>query len=287
MKCTPLAFAVLMTVASPVAAQQLTLQIQDGKVTLDAVNVPARQILAEWARIGGTKVVGAEKIVGPPLTLKLVGTPERRALDIVLGSVAGFMAAERQANATPGASAYDRILILATSTAPAQASASRPGQPAGQSANGTQRRVPPRPPNLPQQPVEDDSDEKTEAENQEGHNPANPPVFSFPGAQNGNAPAFVPINQGNAGIFGGAAQPGMTQPGVVQPGMTSPPVITLQPNPNGQPTIFNFVPNGQGYPQPLPTPGFGAGSPTPGMIQQPQPPQQPQQPQQPNRPPGQ
>ena len=149
MKCTPLAFAVLMTVASPVAAQQLNLEIQDGRVTLDAVNVPARQILAEWARIGGTKVVGGEKIVGPPLTLKLVGTPERQALDIILRSVAGFMAAQRQANATPGASAYDRILILATSTAPAQASATRPGQPAGQSANGTQRRVPPRPPNLP------------------------------------------------------------------------------------------------------------------------------------------
>ncbi len=90
MKCTPLAFAVLMTVASPVAAQQLTLQIEDGKVTLDAVNVPARQILAEWARIGGTKVVGAEKIVGPPLTLKLVGTPERRALDIGTGQRCGI-----------------------------------------------------------------------------------------------------------------------------------------------------------------------------------------------------
>jgi hypothetical protein len=278
MKCTPLAFAVLVTVASPVAAQQLTLQIQDGKVTLDAVNVPARQILAEWARIGGTKVVGAEKIVGPPLTLKLEGTPERRALDIVLGSVAGFMAAERQADATPGASVYDRILILATSTAPTQAaSAARPGQPGGQ-ASGTQRRVPPRPPNLPQ-PAEDDSDEAREAENQEGHNPANPPVFSFPGAQNANAPVFVPINQGNAGVFGAGAQPGMAQPGTAQPGMSSPPVITLQPNPNGQPNIFNFVPNGQGVPQPLPTPGFAPGAPTPGMIQQPPPP--------PARPPGQ
>jgi hypothetical protein len=269
MKFAPLAFAVLLTVASPVAAQQLTLQIQDGKVTLDAVNVPARQILAEWARLGGTKVVGAEKIVGPPLTLKLVGTPERRALDVILGSVAGFMAAERQTSATPGASVYDRILILATSTAPVQASGSRPGQSSVQSAmSGTQRRVPPRPPNLPPTPGDDDNDarEAEEQENANLQNQNNPPVFSFPGAQNGQngaAPVFVPVNQGNAGIFGGAAQPGMT----------SAPVITLQPNANGQPTIYNFVPNGQGVPQTTPSAGFGVvGAPAPGMIQQPQPP---------------
>lgn len=274
MKFAPLAFAVLLTAASPVAAQQLTLQIQDGKVTLDAVNVPARQILAEWARLGGTKVVGAEKIVGPPLTLKLTGTPERRALDIILGSVAGFMAAERQASAAPGASVYDRILILATSSAPTQANGSRPGQPAAQGAtSGTQRRVPPRPPNLPPSPAEDDNDaresEEQEAANQQNQNP---PVFSFPGAQgqNGAAPVFVPVNQGNAGIFGGAAQPGMT----------GAPVITLQPNANGQPTIYNFVPNGQTPPQTTPSAGFGVvGAPTPGMIQQPQLP--------PTRPPGQ
>jgi hypothetical protein len=266
--------------ASQVAAQQLSLQIQDGKVTLDAVNVPARQILAEWARVGGTKVVGAEKIVGPPLTLKLVGTPERRALDIVLGNVAGFMAAERQASAAPGASAYDRILILASSTAPpAQASASRPGQ--GGQTVGTQRRVPPRPPNLPQ-PADDDNEAK-ESEEQEAANqmPQNPPVFSFPGAGGPaqNPPVFVPVNQGNAGIFGAAPQTG-TGVGASQPGMVTPPVITMQPNPNGQPTIFNFVPNGQGVPQPVPTtPGFSPGSATPGVIQPPPPP--------PTRPPGQ
>lgn len=280
MKFAPLALAALITAASPVAAQQLSLQIQDGKVTLDAVNVPARQILAEWARLGGTKVVGAEKIVGPPVTLKLDATPERRALDIILGNVAGFMAAERQANAAPGASVYDRILILATSSAPSQANGARPGQSGAQAAmSGTQRRVPPRPPNLPPSPGENDDNSAREAEEQEQanlQNNNNPPVFSFPGPQNGqNAnPVFVPVNQGNAGIFGGAAQPG-----------TSAPVITLQPNPNGQPTIYNFVPNGQmpGGPQTTPSAGFGVvGSPTPGMVQQPQPP--PPQPQQ--RPPG-
>jgi hypothetical protein len=140
--------------------------------------------------------------------------------------------------------------------------------------------VPPRPPNLPQ-PTDDDNEAK-ESEEQEAANqmPQNPPVFSFPGAGGAqNAPVFVPVNQGNAGLFGAAPQSG-TGVGASQPGMVTAPVITMQPNPNGQPTIFNFVPNGQGVPQPMPaTPGFSPGSATPGVIQPPPPP--------PTRPPGQ
>ena len=192
----------MLAVASPARAQQLTLQIHDGRVTLDAADVPARQILAEWARIGGTKVVGAEKITGPPLTLKLVGMPERQALDIILGSVAGFMAAERQASATPGASVYDRILILATSSAPAATAAS--ARQGGQNPNapaataGTQRRVPPRPPMQAAEETDESERENTDDVDQAAAN-ANPPVFTFPRRAGGNNnPVFVPMNHGNA-----------------------------------------------------------------------------------------
>lgn len=278
MKRLLFAFALLLAVAWPARAQQLSLQIQDGRVTLEAAGVPARQILAEWARVGGTKVVGADKITGPPLTLKLVSMPEQQALDIILGNVAGFMAAERQASAAPGASTYDRILILATSSAPAPAQASansRPGaQPAGSGlTTGTQRRVPPRPPNM-QASAEADEDKEREAEEQEPTNAnANPPVFTFPGppGSNPNNPVFMPVNNANAPVFG-SGQPGA-------------PVINLQPNANGQPTIYNFVPNADGSaPPPTPTTGFGiVGSPTPGMIQQQPPPPTPGQPRPPPR----
>ena len=90
--------------------------------------MPVRQILAEWARVGGTKVVGADKITGAPLTLHIVNMPERQALDIILRNVAGFMAAPRLASAAPGVSAYDRILIMATSSAPAPAPAAANGR---------------------------------------------------------------------------------------------------------------------------------------------------------------
>jgi hypothetical protein len=100
-------------------AQNLTLHIQDGRVNLEAQNVPVRQILAEWARVGGAKIVNGEKVAGAPLTLQLQGMPERQALDIILRGVSGYMLAARQAGT--GVSAFDRIMILPTSSAPRNA----------------------------------------------------------------------------------------------------------------------------------------------------------------------
>jgi hypothetical protein len=100
-------------------AQNLKLQIQDGRVTLEAQNVPVRQILAEWARVGGAKIINGEKVAGAPLTLQLQAMPERQALDIILRSVSGYMLAARQAGT--GVSAFDRIMILPTSSAPRNA----------------------------------------------------------------------------------------------------------------------------------------------------------------------
>lgn len=233
----------------------MKLDIQNGRVSLEANGVPVRQILAEWGRIGGTKVVGAEKITGAPLTLKLVNMPERQALDIILRNTAGYMAAPRMASATPGASNYDRILILPTSagaaSSPATASnpAMRPGMAPGPMA-GTERRVPmPRPPGM--RPTDADADEPvTEPEPDTADNGipnTGQPVFTFPQQQPGSQ-VFVPVQGGSV------------------PGTT--PQINLQPNPNGQPTIYNFVP--QPNMTAPPTNGFGViGSPTPGVVQQP------------------
>ncbi|HUE86728.1 MAG TPA: hypothetical protein VMO26_11695 [Vicinamibacterales bacterium] len=269
------AVALVLLSALPAQAQQLNLEIDNGRVTLDAVNVPARQILAEWARIGGTKVVGAEKITGAPLTLKLVDMPERQALDIILRNVAGFMAAPRQASALPGASAYDRILIMATSSVvpPQPAGRNAPAPNLGAALNGTQRRVPPRPPNLPPglggdpSPSQDDQDIE---DDQADTGVMEQPVFTFPtpqGSPGNNNPVFIPMPNGG---FGNPA------PGTA-------PVITLQPGANG-PTIYNFVPTDQQGAPAQPAGPFGViGSPQPGMIQTP-PPQTP--PTRPTRPPG-
>ena len=258
--------SLFLLVSATSAFAQLKLEIKDGLVSIDARSVPARQILAEWARIGGTRVVGGDKVTGAPLTLKFANLPERQALDIILRNVAGYMAAPRQATAAPGASAYDRILILATTSAPANAAATpqrgnAPNTNATRMPNG--RPMPPRPPNMQPQPDVDTAEAVEQPVEDQSDTGVQAPVFTFPSQppQNGNQ-VFVPMGP-NGGRPGAA------------------PVITLQPNANGQPTVYTFVPNGDQPPAPAgPTTAFGAvGAPAPGMIQQPPPaPGQPQRP---------
>jgi len=112
--------------ASPSWAASLYLSVHDGLVSLDAQDVTVRQILAEWARVGKTRIINVERITGGPITLKLDPMPEKQALDIILRSIPGYMAQPR-ATRVADASLYERILIMATTTVVA---APRPQQPA-------------------------------------------------------------------------------------------------------------------------------------------------------------
>lgn len=122
--------ALLCCCAAPAAAQAVKLEFQDGRVNLSAQNASVRAILNEWARLGGTKIVNAERVQGGNVTLELNGVPERQALDVVLRSASGYLAGPRGAEAG-GPSQYASILILATSTAPRPVAtpAPNPGQP--------------------------------------------------------------------------------------------------------------------------------------------------------------
>lgn len=99
------------------ANAEFKLSMKDGLVTLIATDVPLSMIMAEWARVGQTRIVNGEKIL-TPVSLHLVDVPERRALDIILRSASGYLLAERPAPMA-NASVFDRILILPTSQPPA------------------------------------------------------------------------------------------------------------------------------------------------------------------------
>ena len=138
---------VLALSAAPGWAAGLTLTFGDGTVSIDAQDVTIRQILTEWSRLGKTRIVNLERVASGPITLKLDNVPENVALDTILRAVPGYMAAPRSAYLA-NASVYDRILIMATTTAVA----ARPGAPStfqppnafppGQSPNITQLRGP-------------------------------------------------------------------------------------------------------------------------------------------------
>jgi hypothetical protein len=55
----------LLAVSTASADVQLTMQ--NGRVTLVAKDATVRQILAEWARVGHTKIVNLEAVPGGPI----------------------------------------------------------------------------------------------------------------------------------------------------------------------------------------------------------------------------
>ena len=126
-RCAFLA-ALAVGLSVPASAGELKVTMQDGRVTVVADNVPLRQIFQEWARVGQTTVVNAEKLSGPNVTIRLVDMPEKEALDVLLRSAAGYIAAPRPV-AMANAAMYDRVTIMATSRPPAASAMGQPPPP--------------------------------------------------------------------------------------------------------------------------------------------------------------
>jgi hypothetical protein len=234
LRCVFLAALVGGVFVTPASAGELKLSMQNGRVTLVADNVPVRQILQEWARVGQTRIVNLERLSGPNVTLQLVDTSEKDALDILLRTASGYIAAPRS---TPVANAavYDRITIFVSTTRP-------PAQVAGAA---------PPPPTFQRPPQPDDNDEPINVQMPpQMVNPANPaspvnPVNTqYPGmppqAQPGVTPAYPPqlpqqLPQPTANPVPGP----LTSP---RPG-----ALPQPPAPNGIPNPY----------QPIPRPGGG------------------------------
>lgn len=204
------AVAFVAVAATSATAGEVKVTLNQGLVTIIATDAPISQILSEWARVGQTKFVNAEKMMVVIPSLQLVDVPERKALDIILRSASGYMAAERR---TPlaGASVFDRIMILPYSRPPAAAAV--PSSPMPQPFN-------PRPqPFNPQ--VQPDDDAPTMPP---GMNPQNQPT----GQMTAPMPGMLPQGQQPQN---GAPQP-QTLP---RPGFLPVPAGPQQPVPFGTP----------------------------------------------------
>jgi len=108
---------VMAWLAVPAARADIQLSIRDGRVVLVANNATIADIIVEWAKVGHIKIVNADKIPRDVVTLELRDVSERQALDILLRSTSGFIAALR-AEDDPNASLFDRIVIMPPSVAP-------------------------------------------------------------------------------------------------------------------------------------------------------------------------
>lgn len=132
MRVILLTTAAALALSAATASAEVRLTMNNGQVSIVAKNATVAQILAEWARVGQTRIVNGERLAGAPLTLELTDVPEQQALEILLRNASGFVLAPRAA-VTAAPSRFDRILIVPTSSAPRPAAAPPIQQPAFQS----------------------------------------------------------------------------------------------------------------------------------------------------------
>jgi hypothetical protein len=102
---------VLLAASAQAQSSPVSIQFQDGLVSVSARNIPLRTILEEWSRLGRIEIVNAERVSGPPLTIELTNVPEREALATLLRGVAGYVVGAPGVLST-GPARFDRIFIL-------------------------------------------------------------------------------------------------------------------------------------------------------------------------------
>lgn len=215
--------AVALLLAGSSASAEVQLSIQNGRVSLVATDATVRQILTEWARVGQTKILNVERIPGGPLTLELTNVPEQDALDILLRSISGYIAAPRE-TAAANLSRFDRIVVMPTTAPPRSAAAAAPAPTFAQPQ--FQQPVFQAPPPA----ADDDADDERPNPNVPQSNQRGPVFNTFPQPQvvNPNGPPGVmpqqgQVPQGVPGMYptapvGGVAVPGMVAPAPLQPG---------------------------------------------------------------------
>jgi len=116
----------IVSLNAPVEAQDLSISIANGDVTMVARDVPLQQVFSELARKGNVTVSGADKIGVSPVTLELNGVDARVAFEILLRNTGGYVLISRQ-DAAPGALPIERVLILPENTASRQSAQSEFG----------------------------------------------------------------------------------------------------------------------------------------------------------------
>jgi len=201
-----------LAVPLPASAGDLVLSFKDGRVTLKATDVSLRQVLNEWARLGQTRIVGLEKLSGSPLTLELTDVPEKQALEVLLRTVAGYIAAPRAGVSAAAMSRFDRLMLLPTSIASAA--------PMGGPRPAALLPTPPTPFPDPIQLANEES------ESNDSPNPPGVPVF------NPNEP---PNPAGQGGVMPGQLRaPGTDDPNAQAPingpaPVAPPPIVTTRP----------------------------------------------------------
>ncbi len=170
-------------------ARTLEISFADGRVTLVASGVTLAEILAEWQRKGGSKIVNGDRLMGDPLTYEFRNVPETAVMASLLRHAAGVIVAPRRAGGPTGPSQIEQVIVLPTSR-PTTGAATVVTMPSNQNAN---------PVPIVGQPG-DDIPPATQIANSPPRGPGSQPPWPQPAAAS---------NQPSVGMAGTSATPGV------------------------------------------------------------------------------
>lgn len=225
------ALSALLCAAAPRLSADVQLSVDAGRISIVARDATAAEILTQWASIGQTRVLNAERMSRERMTIELTNVAEERALDIVLRNAGGYLAAPR-AIAMANASRFDRIIVVPNSVVlPTIAAAPARRELPAPAAPETMEAVPPAAPSFEPAPPDERYDEPPPV------NVAGPPVGTIEqAAAGGRRQALETVDPRHfklppATSTGAGATPAAAVPvGVPVPGM-----IAGKPSLNGAP----------------------------------------------------
>jgi len=112
-RCLRLCALAVMFWPAGTAAQESHVSVSVGEqgVTLEAVNATLRDVLAEWARVGGFRLLDYDTLDARTVTVQLANVPEREALNILLRDIGGYVLGARRAGDS-GRSQFGSLLVV-------------------------------------------------------------------------------------------------------------------------------------------------------------------------------
>jgi hypothetical protein len=105
-------------------APAVRIAFDEGRVTLAATDALVSEVLAEWTRVGGTVITGADHLPGTRVTVDFDAVSELVVLDELLGSAGGYVSGMRS-EVPPGSSVLRMIQIGRRSKNPRPATTAR------------------------------------------------------------------------------------------------------------------------------------------------------------------
>jgi hypothetical protein len=115
------------TCVTALPAQGVDVQIAfaNGRVTLSVADAPVAAILAEWARVGQSEIIGIDTLESRRITISLSEVTESQALAAILGDGVGFVSSLKRSSVTN----QSRLASIRVGHARAAAGSDRPPRP--------------------------------------------------------------------------------------------------------------------------------------------------------------